>query len=495
MTHPNRDLGSPEPWLASLERSRRRRELAPRMRREAARRKQVAGAMAVATVAGPAAPLAAAQVGGQVQAQVATESPASRAIEIREGSLPLMMGSQGDVVAQVQRALGIRADAIFGQETDAAVRRFQLASGLRVDGIVGPITWGALFAKARYAPAAASAPGHARPAIGGPSAPRGLARKLASAGAPVGGNTVSTQPTQLVTDQNVSVTGCGSGQITAPVKGTVTSPFGDGRNHQGIDIAAPSGTAVHAAACGVTTVRGQQSGYGNIVCIEHTSRFTTCYAHLSAFSTTQGERVQQGEVIGYVGCTGNCTGPHLHFETRVDGTPVNPQTYLSGASIPGASTQQPEARTASTSSGSGTSSTFSTSGTSVTSPAGSGAPTTQSASTTPATRTPTTEGATTTTQSRTTADKGVSEPAAAAAPSEPSTTAVAPAQSAPVDVPATTAPAEEAAGAATTGSAPADASTAEASSTEAIAPEAAPAGGDTTGIQAAVGGASRTVGL
>ena len=103
-----------------------------------------------------------------------------------------------------------------------------------------------------------------------------------------------------------------------------------------MDIAAPTGTPVHAAACGTVSMAGQQSGYGNMVCVTHTSQFSTCYAHLSRFGVSNGAQVQQGQVIGYVGCTGSCTGPHLHFETRVNGQAQNPSTYLSGGStIPG----------------------------------------------------------------------------------------------------------------------------------------------------------------
>ena len=103
-----------------------------------------------------------------------------------------------------------------------------------------------------------------------------------------------------------------------------------------MDIAAPTGTPVHAAACGTVSLAGQQSGYGNMVCVTHTSQFSTCYAHLSRFGVSNGAQVQQGQVIGYVGCTGSCTGPHLHFETRVNGQAQNPSTYLSGGStIPG----------------------------------------------------------------------------------------------------------------------------------------------------------------
>ena len=121
-----------------------------------------------------------------------------------------------------------------------------------------------------------------------------------------------------------------------------------------MDIAAPTGTPVRAAACGTVSLAGQQSGYGNIVCITHTSQFSTCYAHLSRFAVSSGTRVQQGQVIGYVGCTGSCTGPHLHFETRVGGTARDPSGYLGGASIPGATASQTSAASATTASKGGT---------------------------------------------------------------------------------------------------------------------------------------------
>src|SRR5215208_6030641 len=149
MTNAHRDLATPELWNRSLERSRRRRELLPKARRQNRRRKHVSAALATAVVAGPGAPLAAAQVGsGDVSAAVAAESPANRAIEIREGGLPLQVGSQGGLVLEVQRKLHVTADGIFGPQTDAAVRRYQLSAGLDVDGIVGPNTWSSLFAQA-----------------------------------------------------------------------------------------------------------------------------------------------------------------------------------------------------------------------------------------------------------------------------------------------------------------------------------------------------------
>ena len=141
MTNAHRDLATAELWNHSLERSRRRRELLPKARRENNRKKHISAALATAVVAGPGAPLAAAQVSGDMSAAVAAESPANRAIEIREGGLPLRVGSQGDLVAHVQTKLGVPSDGIFGPQTDAAVRRYQLSAGLDVDGIVGPNTW------------------------------------------------------------------------------------------------------------------------------------------------------------------------------------------------------------------------------------------------------------------------------------------------------------------------------------------------------------------
>ena len=99
MTNAHRDLATPELWNRSLDRSRRRRALLPKARRENNRRKHLSAALATAVVAGPGTPIAAAQVSGDVSAAVAAESPANRAIEVREGGLPLRVGSQGELVA------------------------------------------------------------------------------------------------------------------------------------------------------------------------------------------------------------------------------------------------------------------------------------------------------------------------------------------------------------------------------------------------------------
>jgi murein DD-endopeptidase MepM/ murein hydrolase activator NlpD len=115
-----------------------------------------------------------------------------------------------------------------------------------------------------------------------------------------------------------------------PVNGPVTSGFGMrwGRMHEGIDIAAGSGTPIRAAAAGRVVYAGWMSGYGNLVAIDHGGGVSTAYAHQSSIAVGNGQVVSQGQTIGYVGCTGHCFGPHLHFEVRINGTPVDPLGYL-----------------------------------------------------------------------------------------------------------------------------------------------------------------------
>jgi murein DD-endopeptidase MepM/ murein hydrolase activator NlpD len=98
--------------------------------------------------------------------------------------------------------------------------------------------------------------------------------------------------------------------------------------HKGTDFGAPTGTPVHVTADGVVEVAGQQTGYGNVIIVRHGKTYSTVYAHLSRFAPAlrAGSRVRQGDVIGFVGMTGWATGPHLHYEFRVDGVPRNPVT-------------------------------------------------------------------------------------------------------------------------------------------------------------------------
>jgi murein DD-endopeptidase MepM/ murein hydrolase activator NlpD len=121
-----------------------------------------------------------------------------------------------------------------------------------------------------------------------------------------------------------------SGGMIWPVSGPVTSGFGPrwGRMHEGIDISASTGTPIRAAKSGTVIFSGSMSGYGNLVVVDHGGGLATAYAHLSGFATGAGRHVSQGQVIGYVGCTGRCFGSHLHFEVRVGGRAVNPLGYL-----------------------------------------------------------------------------------------------------------------------------------------------------------------------
>jgi murein DD-endopeptidase MepM/ murein hydrolase activator NlpD len=121
-----------------------------------------------------------------------------------------------------------------------------------------------------------------------------------------------------------------TGGLGWPVNGPVVSPFGPrwGRLHAGIDIAVPAGVPIYASGSGVVTHAGWMSGYGNMVIIQHAGALSTGYAHQSRIGVSQGQFVSKGMLIGYVGCTGHCFGDHVHFETRVNGVPQNPMSYL-----------------------------------------------------------------------------------------------------------------------------------------------------------------------
>jgi murein DD-endopeptidase MepM/ murein hydrolase activator NlpD len=121
-----------------------------------------------------------------------------------------------------------------------------------------------------------------------------------------------------------------------PVEGQVTGSFGEridpfngeGAFHSGVDIGTSYGHPIVAPADGVVTVTDTMGGYGKTIMINHGNGISTRYGHLSGFAVTAGQRVQRGEVIGYVGESGRSTGPHLHYEVRINDTPVNPYKYL-----------------------------------------------------------------------------------------------------------------------------------------------------------------------
>jgi len=143
-----------------------------------------------------------------------------------------------------------------------------------------------------------------------------LASIIASAPAPAPGDAPTAPPS--------------SSGFVWPVRGTIVSPFGLrwGRLHAGIDIAAPGGTPIAAAAAGTVIYSGAMSGYGNLVVIQHAGEIATAYAHNSSNAVSVGQPVAQGQTIASVGCTGRCYGDHVHFEVRVNGNPVDPLGYL-----------------------------------------------------------------------------------------------------------------------------------------------------------------------
>jgi murein DD-endopeptidase MepM/ murein hydrolase activator NlpD len=207
------------------------------------------------------------------------------------GARALRTGRRGWDVAALQFLLHSRGfgpgafDGGFGPNTASAVRRFQRAAGLSVDGIAGPSTLSALR--------------HRSLSSGSSGTPSGPVRFL------------------------------------RPISGRITEGFGvlrPGHRHTGVDIPASSGTPIRAAGVGVVSFAGWNSGgYGYLVVIRHRLGFESWYAHMSRVVASVGQSVTGGSLIGYVGSTGHSTGPHLHFEVRLFGTPIDPVPRLLSA--------------------------------------------------------------------------------------------------------------------------------------------------------------------
>jgi murein DD-endopeptidase MepM/ murein hydrolase activator NlpD len=136
--------------------------------------------------------------------------------------------------------------------------------------------------------------------------------------------------------------GSTNGMFMLPVEGQHTSGFGtrmhpidhEERLHSGMDIAAPTGTLIQAAAAGQVVFSDTQAGYGNVVVIQHTDGYSTLYAHNTANLVSVGTTVSQGQPIATVGSTGRSTGPHLHFEVRKDGKRLDPVQFFAAGSMP-----------------------------------------------------------------------------------------------------------------------------------------------------------------
>jgi murein DD-endopeptidase MepM/ murein hydrolase activator NlpD len=355
-----RDLGSAVLWERSLHRSQGRRERARRARHNAPRQKGVTLAAGAAILASPVlAPLASAS---SARPGVTKTEVAQKAAVSGDTTALLSYGDTGDAVMAVQHELNVVEDGIFGPQTEAAVKSWQRGQGLAVTGIVDARTWASLFqAKVLFYDDSATASSSSSSsssssvpvsytgsteepdATGGPD----LADRVevkdeitdSSSGAPstTEGSTPAPEAApESTTPLSTGGDGCSTnGHIVAPVSGgTVTGNFGDDRGdhaHSGTDIAVPTGTTVRAADCGTISISGEESGYGQMVCIQHAGETTTCYAHLSERDVSVSEYVKAGQKIGEVGCTGNCTGPHVHFEVRQNGTATDPAPYLAGA--------------------------------------------------------------------------------------------------------------------------------------------------------------------
>src|SRR5215207_9619301 len=149
-------------------------------------------------------------------------------------------------------------------------------------------------------------------------------------------NALQAQIAASVSRGNPTPPTSGNGRFIWPVNGSLGSGFGPrthpiyggSRMHNGLDISASQGTPIKAAGDGVVKMAGANGGYGNWTLIDHGGGLATGYAHQSRFAVSVGQHVSTGEVIGYVGSTGASTGPHLHWEVRLNGNPVNPMAWV-----------------------------------------------------------------------------------------------------------------------------------------------------------------------
>lgn len=221
---------------------------------------------------------------------------------------------RGETVYRIARAYGI--DPADLMETNGIADPRTLAAGteLFVPGAPGPVEVPASPVQGDPAPAGGAeiAPAMA-PAAAGP-------RASAAARAP---GPAAPAPATLGGPRAAAA-------LAWPLKGVLYGRYGvrAGRRHDGIDIAAPEGTIVSAAAAGTVIYAGEQAGYGSIVILKHDDGLVTVYAHNSRLLVEEGARVRRGDPVARVGQTGRTTGPHLHFEVREGTRPKNPLLFL-----------------------------------------------------------------------------------------------------------------------------------------------------------------------
>jgi murein DD-endopeptidase MepM/ murein hydrolase activator NlpD len=242
-------------------------------------------------------------------------------------------------------------DGITGPWTRSAVRRFQGRRGLLVDGIAGPQTRSALGRRGRpplgsrlmrrgdrgWDVAALQFLLRSRgfgqgglDGVFGPNTLRAVRGFQGAAGIGVDG-IAGPRTLRTLRAERVSAAPSGPVRFLRPVSGPIGDPFGwvGGRRHTGIDFPQPTGAPVGAAGVGVVAFAGWNSGgYGYLVVVRHRLGFETWYAHLSRIAVAPGAPVEGGSRIGSIGSTGRSTGPHLHFEVRRFGTPIDPLPYL-----------------------------------------------------------------------------------------------------------------------------------------------------------------------
>ena len=228
-------------------------------------------------------------------------------LAVKRAALNNEYRSQTSLLARVEAEIADFEHAKEGFEAEEASIRATIAAA-------------AAAAKAK-ADAAAKAAASAAAAAAA-SAPSAAASAPSVAAAPV-----TTAPPAVST---------GNGTLRWPIRGSIDSPFGwrvhpitwDRRYHTGIDIAGPYGLPIKAAKAGIVILAGVKGGYGNSVMIDHQNGWVTLYAHQQSLNVQLGQYVTTKTTIGWVGSSGNSTGPHLHFELRVNGVPTDPMRYL-----------------------------------------------------------------------------------------------------------------------------------------------------------------------